>query len=115
MEEDAKATPSRYMNPGERPSIVRLNVSRDQSVVGVNCPIDEARYVKRKRRARCGLCNGCQRTDDCDACSNCRGECKKTRCKLRLCINLVEQYDVKGDGVEGRETTEEAEVVVIAT
>ena len=25
LEEDAKATPSRYMNPGERPSIVRLN------------------------------------------------------------------------------------------
>lgn len=40
---------------------------------------------------------------------------KCMECHLRLCINLVEQYDVKGDGVEGRETTEEAEVVVIAT
>ena len=145
LEEDTKATPSRYLKPEERPSIVRLNISRDQSVVGVNCPIDEARFVKRKRRARCGLCNGCRRTDDCGACSNCRGECIKTSCKLRdvvyvssrsktsfrhnkqletftrntchrrLCINLVEQYDVKEDGAEGKETTDEAAVVVIAT
>ena len=116
---DSGSAPSRYLNPEERPSIVRLNVSRDQSIVGINCPIDvdDARFVKRRRRARCGLCGGCRRTDDCGACSNCRGECQKTNCKLRLCINLVEQYDVKDDGteVEGKETADEASVVVIAT
>ena len=40
---------------------------------------------------------------------------KCMECHLRLCINLVEQYDVKEDGVEVKETTDGAEVVVIAT
>ena len=92
LEEDTKATPSRYLNPEERPSIVRLNISRDESVVGVNYPIDEARFVKRKRRARCGLCNGCRRTDDCGACSNCRGECIKTSCKLRDVLDVSSRF-----------------------
>ena len=92
LEEDTKATPSHYLNPEERPSIVRLNISRDESVVGVNYPIDEARFVKRKRRARCGLCNGCRRTDDCGACSNCRGECIKTSCKLRDVLDVSSRF-----------------------
>ncbi len=96
------ANSSRYMS--EKPTMFRLNVSKDQSVVGVNCEnlIDEAQFKKRKRRARCGLCEACQRMQNCDACQNCerrnatngdRGRGRKM-CEKRRCIHLVEQYDV---------------------
>lgn len=91
----AVAGPSRYMS--EKPSMFRLNISREQSVVGVNCEnlIDETQFSKRKRRARCGLCEGCERTENCDICRNCAGAKVKKTCEKRLCLNLVEQYDVK--------------------
>lgn len=99
QQQEGEEVQQRYMK--EKPSMVRLNISRDTSVVGVNCEnlIDTNVFAKRKKRARCGICKGCEKTADCQVCKNCcttKGQRKRT-CEQRQCINLVYHYDVRRD------------------
>ncbi len=90
----------RYLDEGHKASMVRLNVTQHQSVVGINCQelIDPEVFDKKKKRARCGLCDGCSREEDCGTCSKCR--CKDVRgkssaCDRKKCMNLLEQYSLR--------------------
>ena len=93
----------RYLK--ETPSMVRLKLSRDQAVVGVNFErlVDTEAFVKKKKRHACGLCEACQRTDNCGGCRSC-SKAENTGTSGRLCIarrcqNLIPQYELKNGQV----------------
>eukprot|EP00095_Tigriopus_kingsejongensis_P001136 snap_masked-scaffold1099_size62903-processed-gene-0.11 protein:Tk01136 transcript:snap_masked-scaffold1099_size62903-processed-gene-0.11-mRNA-1 annotation:"zinc finger protein 883-like" len=96
----APSQPERYMQ--EKPKIVRLNFSKNQSVVGVNCENlhDQAIFTRKKRKVPCGICERCEMDLDCGACEPCQSErkpAKKSLCVERKCLSFIEQYDVVKD------------------
>ena len=89
--------------------MVRLNTEHSY-VVGVNCQemADEKVFVKKKKKVRCGLCAGCELTENCGNCNPCLKKTTRTLCDLRRCSDLVTQYDV----VKGQEN--DAKLVIDA-
>ena len=87
----------RYLQ--DPPSMVRLRLSRDQSVVGVNCErlVDTDAFARRKNRVACGLCQGCDRTEECGECGPCKddGNERRRRCNAKRCLNLIPLYALK--------------------
>jgi hypothetical protein len=45
----------------------------------------------KKKRKRCGECNGCQRKDNCGDCAPCRNDKSHQICKIRRCERLTEK------------------------
>ena len=45
----------------------------------------------KKKRKRCGECQGCQRKDNCGDCAPCRNEKSHQICKVRRCDRLTEK------------------------
>eukprot|EP00092_Neocalanus_flemingeri_P017433 GFUD01018857.1.p1 GENE.GFUD01018857.1~~GFUD01018857.1.p1 ORF type:complete len:357 (+),score=80.60 GFUD01018857.1:36-1073(+) len=99
---------------GDR-SIVKIIISKDASVVGVNCNqlLDKEVFEKKLRRTRCGLCFNCTSTESCGRCKVCINLTKtssKQICLKRSCNNPIELFELKKDHVtiqtiEGLETS----------
>ncbi|XP_059094452.1 zinc finger protein 1 homolog [Tigriopus californicus] len=90
----SESQPSRYMK--EKPRIVRLNFSKNQSVVGVNCENlhDQSVFTKRKRKVPCGICERCERDVNCGQCGSCQAQATTNVCEERKCLSFIEQFDV---------------------
>ena len=60
-------------HPENPSSIVRLNVTEKTSIILVNCEnlLDNEFYVKRSKKSKCGICNGCEALSDCMQCEVC--------------------------------------------
>ena len=85
-------------------SIVKIIISKDMSVVGVNCNqlLDEEVFEKRSRRTRCGLCFNCTLTENCGKCKVCMNFSKtssKQLCLKRSCNKPIELFELKKDHV----------------
>lgn len=91
---DSEIKLTRYMKA--KPRIVRLNFSRNQSVVGVNCENlnDQSVFTKRKRKVPCGICERCERDVNCGQCWHCETQVNTKLCQERKCLSFIEQFDV---------------------
>ncbi len=79
-------------------AMVRFQVSKGQSVVGVDCAqlADPRVFDRAAKRVKCGLCHACTREDDCGECAECKsGLDKKKCCRRRRCINLLVSYKLR--------------------
>ena len=56
---------------------------------------------KKKKRKRCGECNGCQRKDNCSECAPCRNDKSHQICKMRRCEKLTEKKPKGPAGANG--------------
>ena len=99
----------RYMD--RTPNVIRFNFDGNESVIVINSndlAENEEMFVKRKKKSKCGFCDRCERVDDCGRCEVClkpsdesppppkkRSKTTKSKCLLRQCLSLLEQYDVK--------------------
>lgn len=102
----AKKTKLDFGSEGKPPSLVKLYLDKNRELLGGGERVealvrDEALFSKRRRRARCQLCERCQVKADCGECRNCawraRNAAQASRrvCARRQCSNLVEQYDLR--------------------
>ena len=80
----------------EKPSMVRLN-TKSKSVIGINIePLaNKAVFTQRSRKTRCGICSGCENSENfgCGKCNPCRTKNGRP-CVFKRCTNLVPQFDV---------------------
>ena len=84
---------------GDAKSVVKIVISREVSVVGVNCNelLDKEMFRKRARKTRCGLCYNCTSVKDCGKCKGCRRPVPL--CLNRKCHKPVDLFELKKDQV----------------
>ena len=85
-------------------SIVKIIISKEMSVVGVNCNelLDKELFEKRPRKTRCGLCFNCTSVETCGKCKVCinvSSNSSKQICLKRSCNNPIELYELKKGNV----------------
>jgi len=95
-------------------SIVKIIISKEMSVVGVNCNelLDKELFEKRPRKTRCGLCFNCTSVETCGKCKVCTklsSNSSKQICLKRSCNNPIELFELKKGNVtiENNEEIEE--------
>jgi len=81
-------------------SIVKIIISKEMSVVGVNCNelLDKEVFEKRRRKTRCGLCFNCTSVESCGKCKVCVNLSQNSSnqiCLKRSCNNPIELYELK--------------------
>merc|ERR1719347_393500 len=94
-------------------SVVKIIISKEVSVVGVNCNelLDKEVFVKRPRKTRCGLCFNCTSVENCGKCKVCTKLCSESSrqtCLKRSCNNPIELFELK----KGDVTTENIEDIL---
>ena len=81
-------------------NIVKIIISKEMSVVGVNCNelLDKELFQKRPRKTRCGLCFNCTSVDNCGKCKVCLNLLNTSSnqiCLKRSCNNPIELFELK--------------------
>jgi len=81
-------------------SVVRIDLSQDVSVLGLNCKelLSDEVFEKKARRQKCGVCFSCHADQNCGDCSACKSECDekvKRKCLRRICHQAVDVFKVK--------------------
>ena len=69
--------------------MVRLNTVNSY-IVGINCNqlADKSLFTKKMKKIKCGLCSGCELSENCGACNSCLKKNKRTQCAKRKCTNV---------------------------
>ena len=69
--------------------MVRLN-TENSYIVGINCNqlADKSLFTKKMKKIKCGLCSGCELSENCGTCNSCLKKNKRTQCAKRKCTNV---------------------------
>ena len=86
--------------PKESP-MVRLN-TENSYIVGINCNqlADKSLFTKKMKKIKCGLCSGCELSENCGTCNSCLKKNKRTQCAKRKCTN-VSYFEYKFTYIRG--------------